>query len=218
MPMEMVEWELFGVNKKPTGMASAFSNHSYFKKRCKAFLNKIKKRINEVVTNNETLKLILDNDIEALEIEIGRINKKTNNDIEIIAHFYMLVAHLLGWTHSDGEIYHTPIFYQTKSQQEEDLRKSSRLHLPSGLYETYKKRQIIKQLLSEGNKYSTIAVIMGMTETNIKHIENAQHIDEMYKEIIERKKKNNIYQNDGVECGIAVTFLSLFGLHIFLLK
>ncbi len=146
--------------------------------------------MNEVITNNETLKLILDNDIEALEKEIGKINKKTNNDIEIIAHFYMLIAHLLGWIHSDGEIYHTPIFYQTKSQQEEGLRKSSRLNLPSGLYEAYKKRQIIKQLISEGNKYSTVALIMGMTETNIKHMENAQHINELYEEIIERK--NNI--------------------------
>lgn len=59
MTMEMVEWELFGIDKKPHGMASAFADYRYFKKRAKAFLRKIKNRLNEVVRNDETLRVLL---------------------------------------------------------------------------------------------------------------------------------------------------------------
>lgn len=189
MQMEMVEWEFFGVNKRPSGMAAAFANPSYFKRRCKAFLKKIKRRVNEVVTNDETLRLSLINDIDRLEKEISRISKKTNNDIEIIAEFFMLVAHLLGWAHADGKFYRTPIYHQTETQQEEDLTKIAHLNLPSGLYEAYKRRQIVKQLLSEGNSYCAVALILRLTASNVKAIENAHHIDELYQEILSRRDK-----------------------------
>ena len=83
--------------------------------------------------------------------ELAIIN---NNDIEIFAKFFLFVAHLLGWSHKDGNFYRTPIYYQTEKQREEDLNKSAQLNLPSGLYEAFKRRQIVKQLLSEGNSYS----------------------------------------------------------------
>jgi hypothetical protein len=188
LPMEVVEWEFFGVDKRPSGMASAFSNPAYFKKRCKSFLNKIRRRVNEVVTNDETLRLMLIGDIDRLNKEFGQISGKNNNDIEIIAEFFIFVAHLLGWAHIDGRFYRTPIYYQSEKQREEDLNKSAQLNLPFGLYEAYKRRQIVKQLLSEGNSHSAVALIMGITASNVKSLENAQHIDEMYQKIMLRKE------------------------------
>jgi len=188
LPMEVTEWEFYGLDKRPSGMASAFSNPAYLKKRCKSFLKKIRKRVNEVVTNDETLRLLLINDIDSLDKEFGRISHKNNNDIEIFAEFFMFVAHLLGWAHKDGNFYRTPIYYQTGKQREEDLEKSAQLNLPSGLYEAYKKRQIVKQLLSEGNSYSSVALIMGLTASNVKSLESAEHIDKLYKEKLSRRK------------------------------
>jgi len=67
--MEFVEFEFFGVKKSSSETASAFSNPSYLKKRGKAFLKKIRKRIDDVVTNDETLRLLLINDIDRLNKE-----------------------------------------------------------------------------------------------------------------------------------------------------
>lgn len=193
LPMECVEWELYGFDKrtrdKRSGMASAFSNPKYLKKRCKAFLKKIRKRVDEVVTNDETLRLLLINDIDKLDKEFGRISHKNNNDLEIFAKFFLFVAHLLGWSHIDGNFYRTPIYYQTEKQREEDLNKSAQLNLPFGLYEAFKRRQIVKQLLSEGNSYSAVALVMGLTASVVKSLENAQHIDEWYQEMMSRKEK-----------------------------
>jgi len=187
--MEVVEHEFFGVKKGPSGMASAFSNPSYLKKRCKTFLKKIRKRVDDIVTSDETLRLLLINDIHQLDKEFGRISRKNNNDIEIFAKFFMFIAHLLGWAHLDGNLYRNLIYYQTEKQREEDLNKSAKLNLPYGLYEVYKRRQLVKQLLSEGNSYSAVALIMGLTASNVKYIENAKHIDELYQEILSRRKK-----------------------------
>lgn len=190
LPMEVIEWEFFGQKKCSSGMASAFSNPAYLKKRCKAFLKKIRKRVDDIVTNDETLRLLLINDINRLDKEFGRISSKNNNDIEIFADFFKFIAHLLGWAHADGNFYRTPIYYQTEKQREEDLNKSAQLNLPYGLYEAYKRRQIIKQLRSEDNSYSAIALIMNLTVSNVKSLENAQHLDEMYQEILARREKD----------------------------
>ncbi len=190
LPMEVIEWEFFGQKKCSSGMASAFSNPVYLKKRCKAFLKKIRKRVDDIVTNDETLRLLLINDIHQLDKEFGRISHKNNNDLEIFADFFMFIAHLLGWAYVDGNFYRTPIYYQTEKQREEDLNKSTQLNLPYGLYEAYKRRQIIKQLRSEDHPYSAIALIMNLTVSNVKSLENAQHIDEMYQEIVSRREKD----------------------------
>ena len=189
LPMETVEWEFFGVKNCSSGMASAFSDPIYLRKRCKAFLKKIKKRVGETVTNDENLKLLLINDIDHLDKDFGRLNHKNNNDIDIFAKFFLFIAHLLGWAHVDGDFYRTPIFYQTESQREEDLNRCSELNLPKGLYEAYKRRQLTKQLLSEGDTYSSIALILGVTASKVKFLEKAQHIDEMYRVIMSRKEK-----------------------------
>jgi hypothetical protein len=187
LPMETVEWELFGINKRPSGMAAAFANYGYLKERAKAYLTKIRKRVDEIVRTDETLRVILNNDIKSLEEEFARINKKSNNDLEIFAHFFTFIAHLLGWAHLEGNFYRTPIFYQTKSEEEADLHMLSCSNQPKGLYRAYKRREIIKKLLSEGESYSKVAMIMGMSIANVKHLEKAEHLDKWYENKLEKR-------------------------------
>lgn len=188
--MEAIEHEFFGVKNSSAGMASAFSNPSYMKKRCKAFLTKIKRRIENTVTNDETLRLLLLNDIDRLDKEFSKVSPKNNNDQEIIAYFFRFVAHLLGWAHMDGKFYRTLVFHQTEEQREADLSKSYDPNLKVGFYEVYKRRQLVKQLLDEGNSCAVVARIMGLTASNVKQLESAEHIDEFYKEMLARTQKD----------------------------
>jgi hypothetical protein len=187
LPMEVVEWELFGINKRPNGMAVAFINCNYLKKRAKAYLTKIRKRVDEIVRTDETLRILLNDDIKNLQDEFGKLNDKSNNDIDIFAHFFMFIAHLLGWAHLDGNFYRTPIFYQTKSEEESDLHMLTFSNQPKGLYSSYKRRQIIKLLLSEGESYDRIALVMGISVTTVKHLEKAEYIDKLYEQTLVKK-------------------------------
>ena len=187
MPMEMSEWEFYGLKRSYSSMAGAFSDYKYFKKRSRALLKKIDKRINDVVIHDETLKLILINDLKYLDREFKEVSLKNDNGIDIIGYFFRLVAHLLGWAHIEGKFYRTPIYYQTKEQQDGDLRKSSKLKVQTGIYECYKKRHIIKNLLSEGNSYPVVASIMGMTVANVKSLEINEFIDDLYKSSFEKE-------------------------------
>lgn len=178
--MEITEWAFFGEGRRPSGMASAFQNYTYVKKSYRSLIKRIKKRIDEIVTNDEPLKQTLYTDLKFLDDETKKISPKINNDLEIIAHLFRLISHLLGWDYFDGKYHRMVIYHQTKDQQIESLRKFAGLRFPEGLFEAYYKRKIIKDLYSEGLSYSKIALILGLTETNVKQLEQAEHIDEMY--------------------------------------
>jgi len=99
-------------------MASAFCNYIYFKKRCRALIKKIKKRINEIITNDEPLREHLLNDLAFLDNEVKNISLKNHTEIEIIAYMFRIIANLLGWDNLEGKFYRTPIYYQTKDNRE----------------------------------------------------------------------------------------------------
>ncbi len=189
MPMEISEWEFYGQERNCHGIAEAFSDYKYFKKRARALLKKIDKRINDVVTHDEIFKLKLINDLKNLDREFKDVSLKNDNGIDIIGYFFRLVAHLLGWAHFEGKFYRTPIYHQTKEQQDEDLRKSSRLKIQTGIYECFKRRHIIINLLSEENSYPVVALIMGMTVANVKSLEKNEFIDDLYKSSYEKEDK-----------------------------
>ncbi len=154
---------------------------------CPSIVKKTDKRINDVVTHDETFKLILINDLKNLDREFKDVTLKNDIGIDIIGYFFRLVGHLLGWAHLEGEFYRTPIYHQTKELQDGDLRKSSKLKFQTGINECFKKRHIIKDLLSAGNSYPAVALIMGMTIANVKSLEKNEFIDDLYKSSYEKK-------------------------------
>lgn len=189
MPMEMAEWEFYGKKRSYYGMAGAFRDHKFFKKRSRLLINKIRRRINNIVTNDEILRLRLINDLETLDRAFKEISPSSYNEIDIIGYFFKFIAHFLGWAHMEGKFFRTPIYFQTLKQQEEDMRKCLGLKFQSGVYEVYKKRQLIIQLLSEGDSYPMVASIMGMSVANVKALERRGHIDSQYREEFDDKKK-----------------------------
>jgi hypothetical protein len=185
--MEITTHEFYGEKKRPHGMASAFGNATYVKKTYCGLLRKIEKRIRQIVTADEPLKMLLLKDLEILDREAKSISKNNNNDLEIIAGLFRVVAHILGWDHLDGNFHRTVIFYQTKEQEKESLRNVSQLNLePAGLFEAYHKRRIITRLRSEGLSYAQVALVLDMSETSVKQLEKAGHIDQIYKDRIQR--------------------------------
>lgn len=184
--MEVTDWEFFGEQKRPKGYASAFNNYKYFKKRCKAFIIKIRKRINDVVTNDIPLNGLLLGELKVLEEEVKNISEKNFNEIDIIVDLFRIIAHLLGWDCLDGKFYRTPIFYQSK-EQEIDLYNYRINKKPLGLVEAYHRHTIIKQLLNSGISYEEIALIFNISIRSVKSCEKASHLEEHYEKIYKRK-------------------------------
>jgi len=184
--MEATDWEFFGTKNRPTGYSSAFNNCNNFKKRCIAFINKIRRRINSIATNDIPLNELLLGDLKVLEDKVKNISNKNFNEIDIIADLFRIIAHLLGWDCLDGKFYRTPIFYQSK-EQEIDLYNYRINKKPLGLVEAYHRHTIIKQLLTSGVSYEEIALIFNISIRSVKSYEKASHLEEHYEKIYKRK-------------------------------
>ncbi len=188
LSMENTNHEFKGIKKCSSGMASAYANLLYVKKAYQTWLKLIYKRIEEVVTTDELLRMTLISDVEALQAEVAEIKRNSDNDLEIIASLFRLIAHLLGWDYLNGRFYRTPMFHQTTKQRTECLMYAAQTSLlPQGLFEVYHRRRLLKQLLSEGLSYARIALILGTSLESVKTLEKAEHVDKIYKEI-EREK------------------------------
>ena len=184
--METTDWEFFGKQNRSSGYASAFNNCNNFKKRCIAFINKIRRRINSIVTNDIPLNELLLGDLKVLEDKVKNISNKNFNEIDIIADLFRIIAHLLGWDCFDGKFYRTPIFYQSK-EQEINLY-NHRINIkPVGLDVAYHRHTIIKQLLTSGVSYEEIALIFNISIRSVKSYEKASHLEEHYEKIYKRK-------------------------------
>jgi hypothetical protein len=186
LQMEMAAWELYGMNKQH-GIASAFQSSSFFKKECKKFMSKIRKRINQIITTDELFRETLNADIDVIEIELKYCSENNNSDIDIIGKLIQLVSHLLGWDHYEGDFYRTPIFYQTEDQKERSLRIIDRQRVPSEI--AFRRRNIILQLRKERLSYQQIGLILGITDSCAKQLERANHLDKWHEEELNRKSR-----------------------------
>ena len=184
MPMEMTAWEFFGCDSSAHGMASAYSNPIYFKNQCLKFVTKIKKRINEVITNDEFLRDYLLKVIEILEERLKKVSKE-NNEIDIIASLFQIIALLLGWGHFEGKFFRTPIYYQTEEQIERTLRFIAKQGVPSEI--PFRRRSIILQLRKEGLSYQQIGLILGISDSCAKQLEKANHLENWHNEELKRR-------------------------------
>lgn len=177
--MEATDWEFFGEQNRPKGYSIAFNDYKNFKKRCRAFIKKIKMRINDVVTNDILLNELLLGDLKVLEEKVKNISKKNFNEIDIIADLFRIIGHLLGWDCLDGKFYRTPIFYQSK-EQEINLYNNRINKKPVGLLEAYYRHKIIKQLFADGKSYEGIALIFNISIKSVKSYEKASYLIESY--------------------------------------
>ena len=178
--MEFADWEFFGIQRRPHGFASAYGNYKVFKKRCREFINKIRKRINEIVTNDIYLRETLLADLDIIDEEIKKVSLNSCSEIDIIGALFTLVAHLLGWDCINGKYYRTPIFYQSKEQEIELYENRNTKRLPKGLFEGYYRHKLIKKLIEEGQTYNQIALIFNITVNGVRNYEKADHLSEMY--------------------------------------
>ena len=185
--MEATDWEFFGERNRPKGYASAFNNCNNFKKRCIAFIKKIRRRISNIVTNDVPLNELLLEDLKGIEEEVKNISNKNFNEIDIIAKLFRIIAHLLGWDCLDGKFYRTPIFYQSK-EQEIDLYNSRMNKKPVGLSEAYHRHIIIKQLLDNGISYEEIALTLNITVRSVKSYEKATYLVKSYQKSFKRNE------------------------------
>lgn len=183
--MEATDWEFFGEQNRSSGYSSAFNDYKYFKKRCRAFIIKIRKRINDVVTNDIPLNESLLEDLKVLEEEVKSISNKNFNEIDIIADLFRIIAHLLGWDCLDGKFYRTPIFYQSK-EQEINLYNHRINNKPEGLAEAYHRHTLIKQLLNIGIPYEEIALTFNISIRSVKSYEKASYLVEFYEKSYKR--------------------------------
>ncbi len=183
--MEATDWEFFGEQNRPKGYTSAFNKCSNFKKRCVAFIKKIRRRINNIVTNDIPLNELLLGDLKVLEEEVKNISNKNFNEIDIIADLFRIIAHLLGWDCLDGKFYRTPIFYQSK-EQEINLYNHRINNKPEGLAEGYHRHTLIKQLLNIGIPYKEIALTFNISIRSVKSYEKASYLVEFYEKSYKR--------------------------------
>jgi hypothetical protein len=184
MPMEITAWEFLGYNSSAHGMAAAYSDPIYFKNQCLKFTKKIKKRINEIVTNDEFFKDSLLTKFKTLEERLKEIPKK-DNEIDIIASLFQTIALLLGWGHFEGKFFRTPIYYQTDDQKERFLRLIAKQGVPSEI--VFRRRNIILQLRKENLSYQQIGLILGISDSCVKQLEKADHLDDWRDEELKRR-------------------------------
>jgi len=176
---------LFCGEKKSHGMTSAFSNYKYMKQRLLNATQKIHKRILNVITADEDLKERLCSATDALMQKIKRIHPQNNNDQEIIANLFEIVGLLLGWDW--GEVVRIPIYHQIEEDRRKILQRRANTKMVSGLWEFYHRRQLVLQMLREEKTYAQIALIFNLSESSVKQIEEARHIDQSFQEATKRK-------------------------------
>jgi len=177
MKFELAMREILG--DKAYHSADSAGNPASIKKICKKALNKIKERIDNIVTIDERLRAMLFLEISYLEKEISKIDKE-NNDWEIISILFHIIARLLGYDWVSGRICREVIYYQTKDQVYRDYindyaaaenRRKKYDTLWKEANEIYLKRyKEILRLKEEGFHPNQIARIMNTSEYAVKQM------------------------------------------------
>jgi len=177
MNFELAMREILG--DKAYHSADSAGNPTSIKKICKKALNKIKERIDNIVTMDERLRAMLFSEISYLEKEISKIDKESN-DWEIISILFHIIARLLGYDWISGKVCREIIYYQTKDQMycdyvndcavaENRRKKYDTLWKESN--EIYLKRyKEVIRLKEEGFHPNQIARIMNTSEYAVKQM------------------------------------------------
>lgn len=134
-----------------------------------AAVEKIRQRIENIVTTDDRLLLTTSLIINNLEKKIKAIKIENNNDLEIIASLMDLIARLLGFDWERGIPNRQLIYQQEEEQRDFDYANIN----PNdwGNNQTVKKRiEIVGMLFDQGIKIAQIARIMRLTNISVKSL------------------------------------------------
>lgn len=143
-------------------------------------MKKLLKRVQDISSCDAPLRAMLATDLETLERDIKMVSAKYNNDMDIVADLFILIAHLLGWGKIEEGFQRTPVYYQTQEQRETSLKSLACLNDPSNLFEAYQRRKLILNLSGQGMTDAQIAVILKVTLSEVTSLKANDRIDELY--------------------------------------
>ncbi|HLA36944.1 MAG TPA: hypothetical protein VJZ02_00580 [Candidatus Brocadiales bacterium] len=131
---------------------------------CKA-VDKIRKRVDEIITMDENLREMLFRELNCLERNVKSINKISK--APLIANFLEIIGRLLGYDWMDGRTYRTPVYFRTKDEELADYKMQKGQSYKEGcdeennlILERYK---IAKDLKAKGLTRNQIARILKIT-------------------------------------------------------
>ncbi|MDD3735057.1 MAG: hypothetical protein PHO31_01100 [Candidatus Pacebacteria bacterium] len=170
--------------------ADSATNPAFVKKVCQKALNKIRERIDNVVTMDERLRAMLFLEIGYLEKEISKINKE-NNDWEIISILFHIIARLLGYDWASGKVCREVVYFRNKNQEYQDYlndfiaaekrEKKYKKRLQEFEYIYLQRCKEVIQLKNKGFHSNQIARIMNMTEYAVNQILKIKLLPEILK-------------------------------------
>jgi len=180
--LEMALNEFFGVKfrggkSKYYGLAAAFSDPKFTKKAMKDVIKKIRKRVDELIPEDERLKEMILIELDYLEKTVDKIDKE-NVDWRIIASLIHLIATLLGYDWLYGIPNRHVIYSQTENQKRIDYKNKNsdeyKKFLEGLLGKTNctldERKRIILELKDSGFTIPHIALIMNTSEWKIQKI------------------------------------------------
>jgi len=158
--------ELFGAGRRWDGAAGAFQDAAMVRKGLLAAANRVQRRLDDILTADDRLRLTTSIEIEALKKEVRQLREGSNNELEVIAHLLSLVGYLLGFDWYLGNPNREVVYFQTAEQQAlDDAKRHPKEPYP---LEFEKRVEIAGSLYDEGLRMVQIARIMRLSEYVIK--------------------------------------------------
>lgn len=166
-------------------------NSSSIKKLLREALDKMRKRVDEIITMDERLREMIFRDLDRLEGDITSIDKTSK--AFLIANFLSIIGRLLGYDWMDGKTYRTPVYFRTKSEEFADYKNANISSYKEMREEendlALERHRIVKDLKSKGLAENQIARVLNITEYATNQILK----DEILTKVSELHKKGLSY-------------------------
>ncbi len=141
---------------------------------------KLRARLDEIVTVDSRLRERLLSDFEDLEVQVKAITK-TPSRTHIIGTLFTILSRLLGYDWMDGQVYRTPFYFRTKSQEYDDHIKHMRqwrdwVNEDNQL--VLDRRKVCQKLKEEGKAKNRIARVLNVSEYEVEEMITDHHLAE----------------------------------------
>ena len=172
LPLELAMLEFFGYESKWNGNYRGFVNVKYVSEALLAIVIKIRKRVTEIVTDDDRLLITTNKYIDLIDKEADALSNDHNGLLEIIAYLLHFIAILLGYDWFKGKPNRQVIYYQTATKKLIDDNKlhSDSINVDSRNKENNKQYEIVNDLYDEEFRVAEIARIMNISESLVKEM------------------------------------------------